>query len=99
MLRIGNSGNIFAKVIEAGEHARVIAFAGGGDGFIQCLAGDKAARHASGGPIGSNPIGETFAFGKREQVRPEHAETITPTQGEPNYRVASSTNFSAPMTH
>ncbi len=84
MLRIGNSGNIFAKVIEAGEHARVIAFAGGGDGFIQCLAGDKSARHASGGAIGSNPIGETFAFGKLEQGRPEHAGTIMAAQGERN---------------
>src|SRR5260370_23387 len=76
MLRIRNGGNIFAEVIEAGEHARVVALAGGGDGFVQRLTGDESARHAAGGAIGSDPIGEAFAFGKPEQGRPEHAGPI-----------------------
>src|SRR5260370_28820077 len=73
MLRIRNGGNIFAEIIEAGEHARVIALARGTDGFLQRLTGDEPARHAARGAIGSDPIGEAFVFGKLEQRRPEHA--------------------------
>src|SRR5260370_1211286 len=76
MLRIRNGGNIFAEIIEAGEHARIIAFARGGDGFIQSLTGDEPARHAPRSAIGSDPIGEAFVFGKLEQRRPEHARLI-----------------------
>jgi len=63
---------------------RVIALAGGGDGLVERLTGDESARHAARGAIGSNPIGETFAFGKLEQGRPEHAGTIMAAQEERN---------------
>jgi len=76
VLRIRGGGNIFAEVIEAGKHARVITLAGGGDGFIQRLAGDEPARHTARGAIGSDPLGESFVFGKLEESRPEHAGII-----------------------
>ncbi len=76
MLRIGNGGNVFAEVIEAGVHARVIALTGGSDGFVKRFAGDEPASHAASGAIGSDPIGEAFAIGKFEQRRPEHAGII-----------------------
>src|SRR5260370_24120472 len=67
VLCIRGGSNIFAQVIEAGVHAGVIALAGGGNGFIQRFAGDESTRHAPRGAIGSDPIGEAFAFGKLEQ--------------------------------
>jgi len=48
----------------------------GGDGFIQRLTGNESARHAARRAVGSDPIGETFAFGKLEERRPEHAGLI-----------------------
>ena len=95
VLCIGNRGNIFAEVIEAGVHSRVIALAGGGNGFIQRLAGDESACHLARGAIGSDPIGEAFAFGKLEQGRPEHAGTIMAAWERRNYCLCSSRNFSA----
>jgi len=76
MLGVRGGGNIFAEIIQANEHACVITLPGGGDGFIECFAGDEAAHHAPGGAIGSDPIGETFAFGKFEERRTEHAGII-----------------------
>ena len=76
MLRIRCGGNILAEVIEAGEHARVIALAGSGNGFVQRFAGDEAPGHAARGAIGSDPIGEALVFSKLEQRRPEHARII-----------------------
>src|SRR6266436_9503016 len=46
MLRVRRGGDIFAKIIEAGEHPRVITLAGGGDGFVERLARDESPRHA-----------------------------------------------------
>jgi hypothetical protein len=76
MLRIRGGGNIFAEVIETGVHAGVIALASSRNGFIERFASDESARHAARGAIGSDPIGKTFAFGKLEQGRPEHAGII-----------------------
>src|SRR5260370_41478425 len=76
MLRIRNGGNIFAEIIDAGEHARIIALARGSDGFIQRLTRAEPPTHAARGAIGSDPIGEAFVFGKLEQRRPEHARLI-----------------------
>ena len=76
VLRVRDGGDIFAQVIEAGVHPYVIALAGSGNGLVQRLAGYESARHAARHAIGSDPIGEGFAFGKLEQGRPEHLGTI-----------------------
>ena len=38
---VGGGGNILAQVIEAGEHAAIVAIASGGDGFVERFAGTK----------------------------------------------------------
>src|SRR5260370_32260245 len=80
MLRIRGGSDIFAEVIETGVHAGVIALASSRNGFIQRFAGDESARHAVRRAIGSDPIGETFAFGKLEQGRPDNAVTVIAAQ-------------------
>ncbi len=75
-LSVGRGGDVLTEIIEAGEHARFVASAGRGDGFIQGFARDEAARHAARGAIGSDPIGEAFAFGNLEKRGPKHARFI-----------------------
>jgi hypothetical protein len=76
MLCVRGGSNIFTEVIQAGEHASIVAFTSGGDRFIECFAGDEPAGHTARRAIGSDPISEAFTFGKLEECRPEHAGII-----------------------
>src|SRR5437879_12015421 len=82
MLRVRSYGTIFSQMIEAGHHARITALAGSGNCLLQRFAGDKAACHAARRAIGSDPIGEFFAFGELQKCRPEHAASIMAAQAE-----------------
>ena len=61
--------HVFAEVIQAYRHSRFVAGARRFDGRGQFLAGDKPARHASRGAMGSNPAAKPGAFGQCEQQR------------------------------
>ena len=71
-LRIRRRCAILAKIIETDHHARVIARAGGFDGFIKGFAGDEAACHPASGAVGGDPFGEAGTLGELEKRRTEH---------------------------
>jgi len=60
-LGIGNGGDIFAEVVEAGVHADAVASAGGGDGFVERFTRDETTRHAASGWVGGDPVSEAGA--------------------------------------
>ena len=66
-LRIRGVGDVFAQIIETRGHARIVATACGGDGFLEGFAGHKAPGHAAGSAVGSEPGAEIPVFGKLEK--------------------------------
>ena len=76
-------GYIFAEVIEAGEHPGCVARAGGGKGFVERFARNKAMRHAARRRIRRDPVGEALAFGQLQQRGAEHACSIMPALRAP----------------
>ena len=67
--RILARDHVFAEVIQAHRHSRFVAGARRFDGGRQFLAGNKPARHAARGAMGSNPAAKPGAFGQFEQQR------------------------------
>src|SRR5260370_12198130 len=72
MLRIGNGGNIFAEVIEAGVHARVIALPGVGGSFTHRFATAQSAPPAPPASLRTDPIATTLPLSKLHPWRPTH---------------------------
>ena len=63
-LRVFLGRNIFAQIIEAGEHTEIVALAGSGDSFVKSFTWDKTVRHAARAVVGNDPMSKRFAFGK-----------------------------------